>query len=171
MGTEREVNVAILSKVMENVRPGDLDRVIIACLSEDSRAPFARIGEQVGLSASAVKRRVDRLVRDGVIRQFTIAVDPARIGWHVESFVELTCEGQTSAVEIRELLSRHVEVIAAWTVTGEVNALLQVLTVDVAHLEETLEQIRYEPKVLKTQTVVVLSRLINRALADPGERT
>ena len=114
---------------------------------------------------------MDRLVRDRVIRQFTIAVDPARIGWHVESFVELTCEGQTSAVEIRELLSRHVEVIAAWTVTGEVNALLQVLTVDVAHLEETLEQIRYEPKVLKTQTVVVLSRLINRALADPGART
>lgn len=145
--------------------------MIIACLSEDSRAPFSRIGKQVGLSASAVKRRVDRLVRDGVIRQFTIAVDPDRIGWHVESFVELTCEGQTSAVEIRELLSRHMEVIAAWTVTGEVNALLHVLTVDVAHLEETLEQIRYEPKVLKTQTVVVLSRLINRALADPGERT
>ena len=38
----------------------DLDRQIIGTLIEDARATYAEVGTQVGLSASAVKRRVDR---------------------------------------------------------------------------------------------------------------
>ena len=44
------------------------------------------------LSAPAVKRRVDRLERDGVIRGYTATVDAAVFGWHTEAFVDLFCD-------------------------------------------------------------------------------
>jgi DNA-binding Lrp family transcriptional regulator len=143
-------------------RPDALDERILGCLTRDSRSTFAEIGEQVGLSASAVNRRVDRLVQEGIIERFTITVDRTRIGQRVEAFVELSCVGQVSAVEIGELVRRHPEVVAAWTVTGEMNALLQVVTLDVAHLEEVLERLRADRRVLSTTTLVVLSRLLQR---------
>ena len=58
------------------------------------------IGGQVGLSAPAVKRRVDRLRAAGAITGFSARVDPAVIGWTTEAYVELFCRGRTSPEEI-----------------------------------------------------------------------
>ncbi|MBO0870854.1 MAG: AsnC family transcriptional regulator, partial [Micromonosporaceae bacterium] len=69
----------------------DVDRRIIASLSADARTSYADIGILVSLSAPAVKRRVDRLRATGVIKGFTVVLDPASIGWSTEAFVELFC--------------------------------------------------------------------------------
>src|SRR4051794_15908432 len=70
-----------------------LDQRIVALLVENGRATFAEIGEAVGLSAPAAKRRVDRLVADGVITGFAAQVDPAAVGTTMEAFIELHCRG------------------------------------------------------------------------------
>ena len=69
---------------------------IIALLRENARRSFQDIGGRVALSAPAVKRRVDRLERDGVIRGYSANVDPSAIGWNTHAFVELFCEGRMS---------------------------------------------------------------------------
>ncbi|MFF2109474.1 Lrp/AsnC family transcriptional regulator [Rhodococcus koreensis] len=144
----------------DSLRLDGLDRRIVARLERNARSSFATIGAEVGLSAPAVKRRVDRLVESGVITGFHAALDPRALGHGVEVFVELYCSGRTSAVEIARIVSRHTEVQEAYTVTGDANALLRVRTTDTAHLERTLENLRSEPAVLQTKSSVVLSRLI-----------
>ncbi|MBC2643388.1 MULTISPECIES: Lrp/AsnC family transcriptional regulator [unclassified Rhodococcus (in: high G+C Gram-positive bacteria)] len=144
----------------DSLRMDVLDRRIVARLERNARSSFATIGADVGLSAPAVKRRVDRLVESGVITGFHAALDPRALGQGVEVFVELYCSGRTSAVEIARIVSRHTEVQEAYTVTGDANALLRVRTTDTAHLERTLENLRSEPAVLQTKSSVVLSRLI-----------
>ena len=67
----------------------DIDRTIVALLRENARRSFKDIGEHVHLTAPAVKRRVDRLERDGVIRGYTTVVDSRAFGWHAEAFVDL----------------------------------------------------------------------------------
>src|SRR3712207_7233492 len=52
----------------------DVDHRIVELLLRDGRAPFTELAPAVGLSVSATKRRVDRLIRDQVIRGF-VAVD------------------------------------------------------------------------------------------------
>ncbi len=78
----------------------DLDRQIIASLVENARATFGEIGRQVGLSAPAVKRRVDRLVADGVIRGFRAVIDDELTGTSTEAFVELHCRSRTNPADI-----------------------------------------------------------------------
>jgi DNA-binding Lrp family transcriptional regulator len=140
----------------------DLDRMIIAALVEDGRSSFAQIGAKVGLSAPAVKRRVDRLRASGAITGFSARVDAAVLGWTTEAYVELFCRGRTSPAEIGTAAGRHPEVVGACTVTGEADALIHIRAADMQHFEQVVERISAEPIVLRTRSVIVLSRLVER---------
>lgn len=135
------------------------DRRILADLVEDGRRSFATIGARVGLSAPAVKRRVDRLRDDGVIKNFTVVVDPDAMGWTVEAFVELFCEGRVPPSMIRAMLSDIPEVQAAFTVTGDADAMVNIRASSMQHFEEVLETVRDHEGVKQTRSTVVLSRL------------
>ncbi|MFE7542913.1 Lrp/AsnC family transcriptional regulator, partial [Streptomyces platensis] len=92
------------------MRLNDLDERIVHALAEDARRSYADIGQEVGLSAPAVKRRVDRLRADGAITGFTVRVDPAALGWETEGFIEIYCRRNTSPEAIHRGLSRYPEV-------------------------------------------------------------
>lgn len=146
-----------------------VDRQIIDVLVEDGRAAYATVGDRVGLSASAVKRRMDRLVGDGVITGFTAVVDPHLMGWTTEAYVEVHCQGTISPDELRAAFSRVPEVHAAATVSGQADALLHIVARDVRDLERALERVRIETaNVDHTETAIVLSRLIDRPGAAAG---
>jgi len=142
----------------------EVDRRIIAILGADARLSYAQIGSRVSLSAPAVKRRVDRLRAAGVIRGFTAVVDPAAMGWTTEAFVELYCTGRTTPTQIAEAARRHPEVVGAYTVSGGADALVHLRAADIGHLEQALERLRAEPFVTQTQSMIVLSRLVERIL-------
>jgi DNA-binding Lrp family transcriptional regulator len=150
-----------------NHRPemDEIDQQIVALLREDARRSFQDMGGRVSLSAPAVKRRVDRLQSDGVIKAYAAVVDPAAMGWHTHAFVALYCEGRMSAGEIRAAVGGHPEIVAAYTVAGEASAILHVHAQDTAHLEVALERIRDTPGITRTQTQVVLSTLFERPTA------
>ena len=143
----------------------EIDAQIIALLREHARRSFQDIGARVALSAPAVKRRVDRLEADGVIRSYAAVVEPGAMGWPTHAIVSLYCEGRMAAAEVRGAVARHPEVAAAFTVAGEASAILHVHTRDTAHLEQTLERIRDTPGIIRTQTQVVLSTLLDRPVS------
>jgi DNA-binding Lrp family transcriptional regulator len=140
----------------------DTDRRIVALLREDARRSFKDIGDHVHLSAPAVKRRVDRLERDGVIRGYTAIVDPPAFGWHAEAFVDLFCDGNMPGESIKRAVEREPGVVSAHTVAGEASALLHVMARDTKDLESSLERIRSTDGVTRTVTEVVLSTLFQR---------
>ena len=145
-----------------------LDTAILRVLALDARATFAQVGEQVSLSAPAVKRRVDRLRERGVIRGFTVRLDPAAMGWQTEAFVELFCNGSTSPTTMRAAVEHYPEVVAASTVTGDVDLVVQVRARDMRHLERVVEKLAAEPFVARTRSTVVLSALVRRPDVPPA---
>jgi DNA-binding Lrp family transcriptional regulator len=143
-----------------------IDEQIVALLRENARRSYEDIGQRVSLSAPAVKRRVDRLEAEGVIRGYTATIEPTAFGWHSHAFVELYCEGRMSGAEVTAAVSKHPEVEGAYTVAGNASAILHVRAIDTQHLEEALERIRETPGVLRTQTQVVLSTLFERPVTN-----
>jgi DNA-binding Lrp family transcriptional regulator len=139
-----------------------VDETIVALLREDARRSYLDIGRHVHLSAPAVKRRVDRLERDGVILGYTAIVDPTAFGWNAEAFVDLYCEGNVSGEAIKRAVEREPGVLSAHTVAGEASALLHVQARDTKSLEQVLERIRAAKGVSRTVTGVVLSTLFTR---------
>ena len=145
-----------------------MDQRIVALLVADARSSYAEIGAKVSLSAPAVKRRVDRLRSSGVIKGFTTVVDPAAIGWTTEAFVELYCTGRTTPAQITVATRRHPEVVGAYTVSGEADALVHLRAADISHLEQALERLRAESFVTSTRSMIVLSRLVETPTAVPA---
>lgn len=141
----------------------DLDRKIVAALVANARTSFAEIGAAIGLSAPAVKRRVDRMREAGVITGFTAIVLPSALGWRTEAYVEVYCDGAAPPRRLAEVVRDHPEIIAAMTVTGGADALLHIRAADIQHFEEVLERIRAEPFIRKTVSQIVLSHLITDA--------
>jgi DNA-binding Lrp family transcriptional regulator len=145
-------------------RPDATDEAILAELTDHARATFAEIGQRVNLSAPAVKRRVDRMIEGGVIRGFTTVVDRNAVGWTTEAYVQVFCHGTIAPEQLRRAWADIPEVVSAATVTGTADAILHVLARDMRHLEEALERIRASADIERSESIVVLSNLIDRRL-------
>lgn len=145
-----------------------IDNHIISCLIQDARSSFREVGESVGLSAPAVKRRVDRLRAEKVITGFTARVDPGSVGWHTEAFVSVTYGGNITPTRISTILQPIAEVVAAYTISGNADVLVHVRAADMAHFEQALERLRAADGVVRTESSIVLSTLLDRPdlLAD-----
>jgi DNA-binding Lrp family transcriptional regulator len=141
-----------------------IDRSIIECLVSDGRATYASIGGTVGLSVAATKRRIDRLLRDNVIRGFTAVIDPQVLGWTLEAQVQLYTNGTVPFSTMRRDLERLPEVMEASTVTGAADAVLRVVAADAVQLERVITRLRALSYVQQTDTTMVLSRLLSRQL-------
>ncbi|MCP3798941.1 Lrp/AsnC family transcriptional regulator [Allokutzneria sp. A3M-2-11 16] len=139
-----------------------IDHRIISCLVADARSSYAEIGSTVGLSAPAVKRRVDKLLDAGVLRGFTAVVDPEALGWGTEAFVEVHCHGNIRPGKLRAGLEPLAEVKAAYTVSGSADAIVHLRAASIHHMETALERLRAVDFIDRTVSTVVLSTLLER---------
>ncbi|MFE3001961.1 Lrp/AsnC family transcriptional regulator [Nocardia sp. NPDC059246] len=140
----------------------ELDRRILAHLLKHARASFQDIGSEIGLSAPAVKRRVDKMVAGGQITGFTAVVNPAALGWRTEAYVEVFYRDNISPAELRRSLEPIPQVVGVWTIAGEADALVHVMATDMAEIEATVERIRENARVGRTRSNIVMSRLLER---------
>ena len=132
------------------------DLEILDLLAADARRTLADIAARVSLSAPAVKRRIDRLERLGVITGFTVLIDEAKLGRPLEAFAELRFAGNTTVDEIPAVAAEIPEVLAVFTVAGDPDALVWIRVRDVGHLKTVVDQLRRRGNVTGTKTMMVL---------------
>jgi DNA-binding Lrp family transcriptional regulator len=111
---------------------------------------------------AAVKRRIERLERDGVIKGYTTRVDMSGLDEGIEVIMEVYCADRTSPGDIRPSFEHVEEVVSGFTVSGEPDVLLRLRVDSVSHLEDVVERLRRDPNVVRTRTMLVLSTFIDR---------
>jgi len=137
----------------------ELDRTderILELLQADARRTLAEIGAEVSLSASAVKRRIDRLEAAGVIVGYRAVVDQDKLGRPLEAFAELTFTGDTKVADIAGTAKGLPEVQAVFTTAGEPDALVWIRVRDIADLTRVIDILRRSGRVRSTKTLMVL---------------
>src|SRR3954453_11511524 len=144
-------------------RMDELDTRILALLVEDGRRTYDDIGRRVSLSAPSVKRRGDRLRARGALEGFTAVVDHGAMGWNTEALGELFFKPGTQLDQVGRILREHPEVVEAWSVTGDPDAIARVRTEDNAALERLIMDLQRNGLVVRTRSQVVLSRHVRRA--------
>ncbi len=142
--------------------PDSFDRAILALLQQDNRMPQRLIAEQVGLSAPAVQRRVQRLETNGVIAANVAIVDPAALGRPITILVEVEVANE-SGERIDDLKRRFLaapEVQQCYYVTGEVDFMLVVTVPTMADYEEMTRRLFFaDENVRKFRTFVTMDRV------------
>ena len=111
------------------------DRDVIRELERDARMPWAELGRRVGLTPPAVRERVRRMERAGVITGYGAWVDPARVGKPIGAYVRVATTSQSRQERLVEFVQERGEVVECHTLTGEDSALLRVQVADLAALE------------------------------------
>lgn len=139
-----------------------LNRQIIGYLLKDGRATYQEIGSKVGLSAPAVKRRVDQMIARKDIAGFTVLIDPASLGWDTEAYVEIYYQGNVSTDRLKKDLETIPQVVGVWTVSGDADALVHVMASNMAEVEHTVKRMRESPNVDRTRSAIVMSRVLQR---------
>ncbi|HTT88740.1 MAG TPA: Lrp/AsnC family transcriptional regulator [Acidimicrobiales bacterium] len=147
-------------RAVDSVDP--TDERILGLLQQNARQTFGEIGRKVGLSAPAVKRRIDRLEASGVIRGYTVLVDHSYFGQSVEAFAELRFAGSTRVDDIEDIALDVPEVQAIFTVAGDPDALAWIRVSDVENLKRVIDRMRASGKVTGTKTLMVLSSSVRR---------
>ena len=116
----------------------EINRTILRALADDPRQPTAELARRVGLSAPAVRERVGRLERAGVIRGYRLDIDPAAIGLPVTAWVRIR-PGPGQLPKIAELARQTPQVSECHRISGEDCFLLKVHVPGVADLEHVLD--------------------------------
>ncbi|MCB1516965.1 MAG: Lrp/AsnC family transcriptional regulator [Hyphomicrobiaceae bacterium] len=135
------------------------DEALIDLLRKDARMPLKALGASVGLSISAVRERIARLVETRIIEGFTIRTAPD-FRPH-RALMMVTTQSQQCAV-VAPKLEHIAEIVACDSVGGEVDLVLDVSTASSARMQEIRDQVAGTEGVVSVVTLPVLVRRFAR---------
>jgi Lrp/AsnC family leucine-responsive transcriptional regulator len=143
-----------------------LDRQILRSLQADGRATYDQLSEQVGLSPSAVLRRVKRLEESGVIDRYVALVKPEAVGLGLTAYITVRLEKHLESHKrspmdlFRASVQTWPEVVECAALTGEMDYLLRVVVQDMAHYSRfIMDTLLKHPSVQDCKTSFVLDRV------------
>ena len=130
-------------------------------LKADAWLTYAALGERVNLSASAVQRRVERLIADGTLRgaRADVAAEP-HAGLTVYLLAELADDSASTIRHVAKTICRVPEVHDAHYVTGETDLILKLELVDMAHYDRFVAaHLNSQPAIRRFKTLASLRPL------------
>ncbi|RDJ20788.1 Lrp/AsnC family transcriptional regulator [Bosea caraganae] len=146
------------------------DHALLALVQQDNQTPARLLAEQVGLSESAVLRRLRRLRAEGVIIADKAVVRPAALGLPLTLHVLVSLERESAAeldAFIRKTRSRP-EVRQAWYVTGETDFVLLLQLPDMEAYDRFAREVFHDdPNVKAFRTIVAMREIVGPADARP----
>ncbi|MFJ1299233.1 Lrp/AsnC family transcriptional regulator [Pseudomonadota bacterium AL_CKDN230030165-1A_HGKHYDSX7] len=140
----------------------DFDRRILDLLQQDALLPAERIGAEVGLSASAVQRRIVRLRLDGVITATVAQVDARALGRPLTLIVDVELERERPELmaAFKQWIEAEPAIQEAWYVTGDGDYVLVVTARDVEHYDTLMQQlVAHNANIRRFRTRVALNTL------------
>ena len=143
-----------------------LDKAILRRLQANGRETYDVIGEQVGLSPSAVLRRVKRLEENGVIDRYVALVQPETVGLGLTAYINVRLEKYTETSKrnpmdvFRASVQTWPEVVECVSLTGEMDYLLRVHVQDLEHFSRfVMDQLLKQPGVVDVKSSFALERI------------
>ncbi len=143
----------------------DLDRKLIAILAEDARISLKDLAGRVGLSSPSASERLKRLEERGVIRAFTIEIDPAALGYQLQAIVRIRpLPGKLHMVQ--KLIEEIPEFSECDKVTGDDCFVGRLHLTSIEQLDAILDRIADKAE---TNTSIVKAQPVRRRLPPPVE--
>ncbi|MEM0313501.1 MAG: Lrp/AsnC family transcriptional regulator [Candidatus Bathyarchaeia archaeon] len=135
------------------------DLAILKLLQEDASMPFTEIASRLSVSESTVRKRVEKLMREGVIRRFTVIVEPSKIGLKTIAIVGVDVD-PSRLLEVSQKLCEIPEVKYVATSTGDHMIMTEIWTRDGRELTRILsEKIGKIEGIKKICPAIILEKL------------
>ncbi|MBA7593667.1 HTH-type transcriptional regulator LrpC [subsurface metagenome] len=141
-----------------------VDMKLLKMLSDDAHVSLRKMGREVGLSTSGVRRRVKQLERFGLIKQYSALIDPQKFGYGVMAFVSIDVDSRSMRELVRSLSRCH-QVCELHHTTGGHGLMLKVRARDVESLKKFVDDhIQSFDSVKSVRTIVAMETIKERLL-------
>lgn len=134
----------------------ETDEKIIRILQADSRKAFVEIASEIGLSESAVRRRVKNLVDRMIIKRFTIELGTTDKTSAI-TLISVSSTADTSAVSNQLMNLNGVKVV--YEITGQYDIAAIIAAPAIADINKCIDDIRKTEGVSDTDTVIILKTM------------
>jgi Lrp/AsnC family transcriptional regulator for asnA, asnC and gidA len=135
------------------------DLAILKFLQEDASIPFTEIARRLRISESTVRKRVEKLKQERVIKRFTVIVEPSKIGLNTVAIVGVDVD-PTKLLEAAQKLCEIPETRYVATSTGDHMIMTEIWTKDGKELTKIIsEKIGTIEGVKKICPAIVLEKL------------
>jgi len=130
-----------------------IDNAILDVLTKDARTPYTAIARRVGLSEAGVRKRIDRLVKIGVIKRFTIEVSRPAV---VKAITLITADTSTDTSEVSRAVRNVNGVEKVYEVTGVYDVVAIISSSNISEVNRCIDELRRVKGVRSTNTMMVL---------------
>ena len=132
-----------------------IDLRIIKSLSENARKPFSTVAKELDVSDATIRKRVKRMLEDGVIKQFNVLIDYHMIGKIVKAFIGLRV-APGRLMEVVSHLEENDDVVVLYRTTGNVELFAEVVFKDMEELKTFLESELDHDGITYSEVTVVI---------------
>ncbi len=136
-----------------------IDITIVQFLSEDSKLTYKKIADKLEVSSQTVKDRIDKLIKRGIIKRFTINIEPEKLNFSIEFICELDINASVMDDVLMEI--KKIPEIHNIKITTGIHDILCIGNASsIANLHDIVEKkISMIPGVNKTYTSITLKKI------------
>ena len=145
------------------------DRKILQILSQNGAATATEMVPMVNLSIPAINKRIQKLQETGVIRRFTVLVDPAAVGKPICAFILVVLQQGADMDKLMDLVRSDPDILECCGVTGEYDYLLKVCAANVSALQKKINHLKKNGDIVKSHTMLSLTEYKYMVSALPDE--
>jgi Lrp/AsnC family transcriptional regulator for asnA, asnC and gidA len=137
-----------------DVELDEIDYKILDTLRRDARTPFTEIGRDLGISDATVHVRVNKMMDEGIIKRYTIAVDEEALGRKVRGFMLINVN-PGSLEEVANQLVENERVSAVYEIHGPNDLIMKVEASDLDEMRDLVLKVREIPNVATSELITV----------------
>lgn len=131
----------------------ETDLKILEILRKNARTPYTSIAKELGISEAAVRKRINKLERNGIIKRFTIDYELAN---EIRAIVMIKTTPQIPTPEISKKIITIQGVEIVYETTGDYDIIAIIRGNSIASINRTIDEIRSVQGVVGTNSTIVL---------------
>ncbi len=137
----------------------ELDKAIIERLRENARISVRRLAMDLGVAPSTISTRLRRLIREGIIKKFTVILDESALGYPVMALVGVIVNPRYAYNALESIKELGDFVRSIYSVAGRYNFILEIAARDVRDLRNVLSKMGKIEGIVSYETFIVMERV------------
>ncbi|AWR97370.1 winged helix-turn-helix transcriptional regulator [Acidianus sulfidivorans JP7] len=129
------------------------DLKILEALKRNARTPYTLIAKDLKISEAAVRKRIEKLIRLGIIKRFTIDYELEN---EIKAIVMIKSTPQISTPEISKKIVKIQGIETVYETTGDYDIIALVRGINIAEINKTIDEIRSVQGVVGTTSTIIL---------------
>jgi len=146
-----------------NYEIDNLDKSILAALTENARIAYAELAKKFAVSAGTIHVRIEKMKQAGIIEGTKVVLNEKALGYDVCCFIGINLQHAKDYPDTIEKLQALDEVVEAYYTTGNYSIFIKLMTRSIDHLQMTLiNKVQTIEAIQSTETLISLQNPINR---------